>query len=349
MDDTTTEMLSRYLDGDLDAAREQGIVERLQTDAVLRSELEGLKKLRAALSTLAEKEKVPAELDALIEPLRRGRPEAVAARPWARWLATAAVAVVGVTVIVEVNLRSSRQPAETAPRSQQGPPAKPTERFSLAPLPTSAVAPEDQLLGVSERLLARPIPEMEFDENPALQVFGPLEAAPNNEAGARRKMEEKDAPAANGGVPGDISDTTPLSRTRKESGDHEASFSDTAPAESRAVAAGPEKRAIRNAPRPRRDGGVPIGQAQLFIFIDGKTSWRNFEPRSRCDTGRYSIRIRVGGGVVREVWAIGGAASDPPPQNLCAGELARGLEVVDVADGEYAAEIVVEPRGTRAE
>jgi len=350
MDDAIIVMLSRYIDGDLDPDDELDIVGHLQADPVLRSTLVGLQKLRSSLSSLAENEEVPADLDALVEPLRRGRPEAVTARPWVRWLATAAVAVLGLSVIIEVNQRSSRQPAQEAPRSQPGRLAEPTERFSLAPLPTSAVPPEDQLLGVSERLLASPIPEMELEQSPALRVLGPLEVPPDSKDEGARKIEDgKAATATIGGEVADISVAPAPFETAKTLGKLEEPFADNAPAATRETAPEGEKRSLRSAPHQPWDGEVSIGQAQLFIFIDSKTSWQTFEPRARCGTGRYTVRIRIGGGVVREVWPIGRVASDPQSQHLCAGELVRGLVVADVADGEYAAEVVVEPRGTRTD
>lgn len=350
MDDAIIEMLSRYIDGDLTPAEEQDIVRLLAADAVVRSKFEGLQKLRSSLSLLAENEEVPSDLDALVEPLRRGRPDAVAARPWVRWLATAAVAILGLSVVIEVNLRGSRQPPDEAPRSQPGRPAEPTERFSLAPLPTSAVPPEDQLLGVSERLLASPIPEMEIEESPALHVLGPLEAPPDSkDAGERRKMEVKEAPATIGGGVADMSSASTRSETGKATTGPEESFADNAPATTREAVLDREKRSLRSAPRQPLGGEVSVGQAQLFVFIDEKTAWQDFEPQIHCDSGRYTVRIRIDGGVVREAWAVGVATSNSPSQHLCAGELVRGLTVTDVADGEYAAEVVVETRGGKAD
>jgi len=253
-------------------------------------------------------------------------------------------------VIVEVNLRGSRQPAQEAPSLRPGPSAEPTERFSLAPLPTSAVPPEEQLLGVSERLLASPIPEIELEESPALQVLGPLAAPPDSRNdGARRKPEAKEAPATIGGAVADISVASPPSETGKDLGDLEDPGANNAPGTTRDTAPAGEKLSLRSAPRRPWDGEVSNGRAQFFIFIGGDTSWQEFEPRSRCDAGRYTVRVRIGGGLVREVWPVGGATSDSPSRLLCASELVRGLTVPAVVDGDYAAEVVVEPRGARTD
>jgi len=348
MDIADIELLSRYIDGDLDRADEQKLVGRLESERNLRSRLEELQRLRSSLSSLAGREHAPVELDALIEPLRRARPEAVSARPWVRWLATAAVAVVGLTVIVEVNLRGSRQPtpdASHADKRQRS--AEPTERFSLAPLPESSVPPEDQLLGVSERLLASPVPEVPLDEPPALQVLGPLAVPRDSDNRARKEAEEKDVSTASAPAKVGFADVATPPDTRAESGHREESMADSAPVTTGEAAPVGVQQSRQSPPNRPWDGEVSIGQAQLYIFFDGKTAWQVFEPRIRCEPGRYTVRIRIAAGVVREVWPVGGATPGRRSQHLCSGELVRGLVVADVANGEYPAEVVVEPRGAR--
>ena len=82
------------------------------------------------------------------------------------------------------------------------------------------------------------------------------------------------------------------------------------------------------------------------IFIGEESAWREFAPATTCKAGRYSVRVVVGGGVVREARPVGGAASASPSQRLCAAELIIDLEIEGVVDGEFPAEIVVEPRGS---
>jgi hypothetical protein len=86
----------------------------------------------------------------------------------------------------------------------------------------------------------------------------------------------------------------------------------------------------------------PRGRAKLFVFIDGESAWREFTPSATCKPGRYTVRIIVSGGSVREARPVGGATSASPSQRLCAAELIIDLEIADVADGEYPAEVVVE-------
>ncbi len=350
MDEAIIEMLSRYIDGDLDPDEEKDLIGRLDMDPVIRSRLEGLRKVRLSLSSLAENEEVPPDLDSLIEPLRRARPDAVATRPWIRWLATAAVAVLGLSVIIEVSQRGSRLPVQQAARVKPGQSADPKERFSLAPLPTSAVPPEEQLLGVSERLLASPIPEMEVGESPALEVLGPLEVPPAPQGeGEGGSSEDLAAPATIGGVLHDTVSDTSSSDAGRAAAHREEPTADRPQITAGEASPGPAKRSRHIFPYRPLEGEVSTGKARLFVFVDGETSWRDFEPRARCSSGRYSLRIRIGSGVVREVWPVGGATSEQRTQHLCAGELVRGLPIEEVVDGEYRAEVVVEPRGVRTD
>jgi hypothetical protein len=76
--------------------------------------------------------------------------------------------------------------------------------------------------------------------------------------------------------------------------------------------------------------------------MEAETAWRGFEPDGPSEAGRYALRIRVEGGVVREVWPV--ANPPAPARQVRASQLVLGLEVDNVPDGEYAAEVVVEPR-----
>ena len=307
MGDARVERLSRFIDGDLDPAEERDLKARLKTEPALAAELASLISVRRSLAALATREQAPAELDSLVEPLLRGRPEPIAVRPWARWLATAAIVVVGLTVIYEVNFghRVPRVEDKLARRSSQ-PVLEPTERFALAPFPTSSIPPEKQLIGVGERLLASPIPDVEPDPLPALEVLGPLEEGAGDE----------------------------LSRPR----DNMEGRAKTEDVSSRGAAS--------SGIRLWRDQ-TTTGRGQLFIFVEGKTAWRDFETTAFCSPGRYAVRVKISGDVVLEVWPVGGATADKTSHRLCAGQLIVGLTIAGVPAGEYAAEVVVEPRGKR--
>jgi hypothetical protein len=229
---------------------------------------------------------------------------------------------------------------------QPGRNADPEERFSLAPLPTSAIPPDEQLLGVSERLLASPVPEMEIGESPALEVLGPLEApaAPQNE-GASEKSEGLAAPAAVGRVVADTAADSSPSDAGMAMVQRPEPFGDSRKTTTGETSPRSEKRSRHTVPFQAREREASRGTARLVVFVDGETSWREFEPRTRCGHGRFILRVRIDGGIVREVWPVGGVTSEQRTQLACAGDLIRGLPIADVVDGEYAAEVVVEPHG----
>lgn len=344
MDETTVEILSRHLDGDLNADEEIELSARLDTEPALAEELETMRRIRRSVAALASGEQVPAELDSLVDPLRRGRPAPPVFHSWARWMATAAAVVLGATVIIEVNRRNPGPGIESMAKLRKvGPPAEPTERFTLAPLPTSSIPVEQQPLGASDRLLASPAPGIELDAPVPLEVLGPLEkgeartlenqkpaAIPLDEFHAKNQVEAEDKGTRKGESlrttsPGEKDDLNRPSQLSEKGGAQEAD---------------------RDAARQPWAASPPMGQARLFVFINGKSAWRDFAPATTCKAGRYSVRIVVAGGAIREARPVGGAASAAPSQRLCAAGLVLGLEIDEVTDGEYPAEIVVEPRGS---
>jgi len=345
MKDEHIEQLSRLVDGDLSPAEERDLRARLEADPALAVDLAALNEVRQSLAVLATREKAPAELDSLVEPLLRGRPEAIVVRPWVRWLAAAAILVVGLTVVTKIYVGhpASGVDDKLARRSIQ-PTVEPTERFALAPLPTNSVPPEKQLIGVGEVLLASPIPDVDFGNPQALDVLGPLE----EEVG-----EELSPP----------SDTLLYSEGRKKTDVAEVSAGrpdesrarEAAPAPlpaSEATATGKNEKSKDPSTRGATISGSRLwrdhtraGRGQLFIFVDEETAWQDFETTAFCTPGRYAVRVKVSTGVVTEVLPVGGATADKTSQRLCAGQLVVGLAVTGVPDGEYSAEVVVEPRG----
>jgi hypothetical protein len=337
-DATINELLSRHLDGELDGDELEAFEARLEAEPELRAELEAMREIRHSVATLASAERVPPDLDLLVDPLLRGKPELVAARPWARWLATAAAVVLGATVIIEVNRRNpgpSIESITTASKEQRQ-----TERFTLAPLPTSALPPEDRPLGASDRLLASPIAEVQLDDPPPLEVLGPLEE------GERLQVADEVSGVATAGV------TTEPSATTADTDAEKRRSAETALPTAKSARARQREEVAEKDSTDRDDAlrswaaARPMGRAQLFVFIDGKSAWREFVPAATCKSGRYAVRIVVAAGVVREARPVGGAASASPSQRLCAADLVLQLEIEGVADGEYPAEVVVEPRGS---
>jgi hypothetical protein len=175
MDEATVELLSRYLDDDLEG-EERGRVERLlKEDDAARSELEGMRQLRRMMVELADREQPPAELDALLEPLRRTVPGPQLVRPTYRWLAAAASVLVAVGVAYQVARQSPAPPMPTS----EAPVASPAPHLaqpSLPSQPRQRDARAEELVSATDRLLASPLPEPEVDRPPPLDVIGPLEA-----------------------------------------------------------------------------------------------------------------------------------------------------------------------------
>lgn len=340
LDDHLNELLSRYLDGDLDADEVETLEARLRSEPALQRELKTLRQIQQSVAALADAETVPPELDSVVDPLLRGRPESIVARPWARWLATAAALVLGVTVILEVNRRNPGPAIESFARAtEESRQATPVDRFALAPLPTSSVPPEKQPLGASDRLLASPIPEVELDDPPPLEVLGPLAeqvgVSPADDVAARKDSALVTV------APAEVAEE-PAPKRRQQEAAPPATKDEQ---ERRRTDAGETRAGARGETLQSWDAAPPMGRGQLFVFIDGRSAWREFTPSATCKPGRYSVRIVVAEGRVHEARPVGGAASASPSQRLCAADLVLDLEIEEVDDGEYPAEVVVESRG----
>jgi len=138
MDEATAELLSRFLDGDLDAAEIRLLEQRLATEPGLAVELEALRRLQLQVRSVAERMQLPAELEAPprlpghgAAPLPRRVPPAV------RWLGLAAGLALAVTVALEL---SRRPPSPPAPARDAAPPA------AAAPAVASPAPPRVQAL-----------------------------------------------------------------------------------------------------------------------------------------------------------------------------------------------------------
>jgi hypothetical protein len=249
-------------------------------------------------------------------------------------LASAAVVVLGVTVILEFQRREPPQTAMNWQEKARARASEPHEPFPLAPLPTSTVPEEERPVGAADHLVAAPDPEIEpsMEAAPPLEVLGPLESAVDPADGAGRGAEEalqakgraEESTTMGTTSSGERSTTAPPNRTSAK-GSAPASPGTDARARSGWAAA-----------------GAQVSEGQVFVFMDAATAWRGFEPRAPCEAGRYAVRVRVQDGVIREVWPV--ANPPAPTRQVRASQLVLGLEIEDVPDGEYSAEVVVEPR-----
>jgi len=351
MDEITVLLLSRYLDGDLDPAETSHLEGRLRQDARLQKHLTALRSLRGAVAAAAERDEPPAELDRLMEPLRRGVPDGPKVRPWLRWAGMAAAAVLAVTVVYEVDRRAPAGPKlEPRPRgAYQSRAAEPTRRFALAPLPTASTPEEEQPLGVADRLLASPIPEREVAaEPPVLEVLGPLNNEEEkvfaaNDAGQQQAGEVAPAPSSETkGDSGAAADGGRSAARKDLSSEEPMAIRSTAPSASEG-GKGHETATI-GAMAPMSFDGA--GTGRLYVAVDGETIWRSFDPQRRCPPGRHIVRVDIAAGVVVKALPFGGAQSLAPAET-CAADLVHGLEIEGVPDGEYRAEVVVEAVGSK--
>jgi hypothetical protein len=128
MNEGTAELLSRYLDGDLDAADTRLIEARLAAEPDLRAELAALRRLQLHVRSVADRMMPPSALDAPPRPADRGAPRAPGrVPPTVRWLGLAAGVALAVTVAVEV---ARRPPQARAPTTV----TTPREEPAAAPL-----------------------------------------------------------------------------------------------------------------------------------------------------------------------------------------------------------------------
>jgi hypothetical protein len=140
---------------------------------------------------------------------------------------------------------------------------------------------------------------------------------------------------------------------RPSSQDRKISFPDTPPAApDRSKSAELTREDTASEPHPTTrtssrskgwpDAAAPSAGGQLFVFMEAETAWKSFEPPSPSEAGRYSLRIRIEGDRVVEVWPV----ANPPAttRQVRASQLVLGLEIEGVPDGEYAAEVVIESR-----
>ncbi|MEJ2581501.1 MAG: hypothetical protein P8127_07680 [Acidobacteriota bacterium] len=340
MNEATAELLSRHLDGDLSLDEERELSGKLDADPALARRLAEMRRIKGSIAALASEDLPPAELDNVIEPLLREKPSPLTTQPWTRWLAAAAVVVLGLTAIVALNQRSPSGPKVSSIGKVAENRQEPRERFQLAPLPTSALPIEERPLGSSDRLLASPVPEVELDNPPPLDVRGPLEkGAEMARTETRASALEHDAEAEDDSA--EAGRAVPAGLAEKAASDL---------AERKRVQVGTDEGGVEaQKKRPPKDARAwesapPRGRAQLFVFVGEDSAWREFTPAHVCKAGRYMVRIVVTTGVVREAKPIGGAASASPSQRLCAADLVIGLEIEDIVDGQYSAEIVIEPR-----
>ena len=179
--DTNDERLSRYLDDDLAEGDREVVAGLMAGDPDRRLQLAAKRRLRGAVAEFAHRMEPPEELDALLEPLRRGGTNGPRrSQRVGRW-AAAAAALLGAALVIEV-VRHDTDPPPTTVAARRQPPrqnARGRGVFQLQPLPTSARPEEEPPLGAADRLVATPLPQPRIDDPTPLEIVGPLSAPPS--------------------------------------------------------------------------------------------------------------------------------------------------------------------------
>ncbi len=173
MDQITEELLSRYLDGDLDERETQEFEARLEQEPELQESFASMNSLKGVVAQLATSMEPPDSLDILMEPLRRSQPKPRGLHHAYGLLAAAATIVIGIGIAFELQRRHPQPVYEYEKHTYVASKSKKEGYFQLKALPTAV--PGEELLGATEHLLAEPKPESpEAEEPPALVVVGPL-------------------------------------------------------------------------------------------------------------------------------------------------------------------------------
>jgi hypothetical protein len=350
MDERRNERLSRYLDGDLSDAEATEVERALENDPELRADLEAAQRLRRAVWDLAAGMEPPAELDLVMEPLRRGAPASGSrVRPVYRWLGAAAAVVLGVTVAMEM-VRRNPSPDAVQPTRSVAANGDDREIFELAPLP-SAVPDDNRPIGATDRLLEEEPPAPAAPEPPALEVVGPLtsdeasvaadEAPPAHEKKAtvgRAEMaagesllgepERTDGPAdqaveavADGRKARELAAVT-----GDKGGETLGAAARTAGADTDAI----QRRQTAHGSRESRSTGR--------VVVDGVEVWSG--PSGDCAAGRWPVVLVIRDGLIVELRSSPGE-EPAPPSPACRPEGLIGARTTGLPDGEVAAEIEV--------
>lgn len=338
MDETLQELVSRYLDGDLDDAEALELESRANDDPVLAAEIESSRRLRRAVSDLARGMEPPAALDRVMEPLRQSAPAPVPrVRPVYRWLGVAAALVLGVTVAMEV-ARRNPQPSFQQPAPARDPSAVDRrEIFELAPLPT-AQPDENRPLGAEDRLLDEEPVEPTAPEPQPLEVMGPL---PEDEPAATAPRRMAPATEKRPAVEAEEAEAKVVAPPAPAVGRNELADRFDAPAKREKSDASVDRdrssvsrESGKGAALHQPQGDRPAASLAVVIHLDGVVYWSG--ETVDCGPGSWRGRIEIRDSVVVTLEPDEqepGIGCDP--ETLLASKLSR------VEDGGYLVEIVV--------
>lgn len=347
MDESLQELVSRYIDGDLDDAESARVEARADTDAELAAEIEAALEIRSAVAALAAGMEPPVALDPVMEPLRQSAPVPDrVVRPLYRWLGAAAAVVLGVSVAVEV-VRRNPEPALRQPASSHDVRDRDREEiFELAPLP-SAIPDDNRPLGAADHLLEEKPPPPSAPEPAPLEVIGPLPTDESTTIGDGSHPPPEHEEAREDGDRGDmVLDSLDESARQRTSPPTESSAGAVAPAPAKAARSfAREDRAVlaEGAGKERSEAVAETGResdatTDVIVRIDGVEVRTG--SRLSCSDGARPVRVEVLDGRVVSIEPLtrgngSGAGDECPLDDLV------GLSLPGVGDGSHTGDVVI--------
>jgi hypothetical protein len=336
MDEATAELVSRFLDGDLDAAETRRLEQRLATEPELATELEALRRLQLQVRSVAERMQLPADLEA--PPRLPGRGAAALPRrvpPAVRWLGLAAGLALAVTVALEV---ARRPPSPAAPAKDTAPPAAAAPAVAPPALPRVqalepvAPAPMDEL---TKDAAAPPAESPQKAPRPAQSHLQPPD--PQLPAAAREKRT-----AAVGGR-GPAAPAEPLEEVDSARADRAAEAGSRGPTAANQAAR--EREPARSAASSEQAAfaGIAAGAAKQegaagarleLIGEDGTPVAALALPGAAPAPGSRLVVTVAGGAIATIEPEVATSAADPALDGLI------GQQLPGVADGRYVGVVV---------
>lgn len=368
----TTELLSRYLDGDLDQQARSELEARLAADHTLRDELEALRRVRSAVRELAATETAPVALDRLVSHLERSSPPVPRLRPSLRVVAIAATLVVGTVVVLRLSQQSGPQiPRPTTPTkvtqaedesraapatTNSGRGAPPAGLHEVDRLASRAPSPEAARQARAKKGAPQRLPDAGAPPTARLDA---TEVAPKE--GERTPVGAVGRDQVSSGkalAPARWERTTPsaASAAKRERAEP-AAASRAAPEPVRAQpAAGGRAQASEEGGLAQLKGATEstaAPQASWSLEVDGRAIPVTVRPPVALLAGRYDLRLSV-----RQDGRIVAARPRPEDKNApserrrattldraCA--LLTGTTLPGVPAGEHDATLIVSPRSAR--
>jgi len=320
MDEGTAELLSRYLDGDLDAAETRLIEARLAAEPDLRAELAALRRLQLQVRSVADRMMPPAALDAPPRLADRGAPRTPRRVPPAvRWLGLAAGVALAVTVAVEV---ARRPPQARIPATVTTPSEAPAATPAAAPLRADEAGETDAALPPAE-----PAPPAPAGARRRLQP--PEQQELSIAAKQQSKVATGRAPAAASGTLADAAGALKDRAGTPSPSDNVAAVA-AAPKRERAEATASHEAAAFNA--LAEPGAAPLGAAVLRLELageDGVVLGGLALPAASADIGsRFVVTVAAGVIVAIEPDEAGSALDELIGQHLAGLPDGRYLGVV---------------------